>query len=355
MKAPHKAKRCIVHVGLAKTGTTTVQDFLFANRRAILRRHGILYPTKYANHFHFQTAFSDAPSSLIQVRRMGITDDARAREFGASFLSAFEKEFRRIRPEELLISSEYFSSMHSSELVRLGDYLRSLCEDLAVLIYLRDPWTLAVSAVQQRLKDGLSAGRIVFRYTGFLRLFGKFEKELSARITARPYIGAGATRTDIIADFCEAVGIGSDGMQQPSQEANQSVGYTTMSLLSALNSLDPCIDSDRKFIVDDVRDVYRTYVINNRADLTRCVLSPDVVRSISTQIAPEFSAIGERFPEIARSFREVERHLLVAGGSHSEVNLGIPDREELLGVLVSALRALSEEVLWLRRGRWSDE
>ena len=60
--APHKARRCIVHFGLAKTGTSAIQEFFHANRKTLLAEYRILYPGEEVQHWHLKASSAPIPA-----------------------------------------------------------------------------------------------------------------------------------------------------------------------------------------------------------------------------------------------------------------------------------------------------
>ena len=71
--------KVVLHIGPHKTGTTTIQRFLFANARA-LRKHGIFYPKPWDGRYkHDAVAYGLRTPSLYDdtVRRVrGLLDEA---------------------------------------------------------------------------------------------------------------------------------------------------------------------------------------------------------------------------------------------------------------------------------------
>ncbi len=78
-----RSRRCVLHIGLEKTGTTTIQNRLASNRERLLER-GILYPRSAgrSNHLHLVSACLD----------FGVWDNIKANQLAV--LGLTEAEWR---------------------------------------------------------------------------------------------------------------------------------------------------------------------------------------------------------------------------------------------------------------------
>lgn len=149
-------KQCLIHLGFAKTGTTSVQESLFLNRD-YLRANGIYYPSlemggqplgKNACHvFQSVTREYDRINPFWKLGR-----SARGlRNVGIALLDALIGDFHKTGCSTLLISSELLP----------GPYLPSFCDILREdvgpprgVLYLRSPFPRFRSHFQQRLRAG---------------------------------------------------------------------------------------------------------------------------------------------------------------------------------------------------------
>ncbi len=92
----------ILHIGYSKTGTSAIQDFLYRNRKMLLRRYGILYPDIYIfdkAHHLFAWSLTSKPEE--------ITVDLDPEHI---FLSILD-EAARTKSKIILISSEEFMKL----------------------------------------------------------------------------------------------------------------------------------------------------------------------------------------------------------------------------------------------------
>lgn len=334
------ARRIIVHLGLAKTGTTILQESAFAYRERLLTEHGILYPSNGVNHFHFQSVVSDAPELLIQIRREGITtrDEARAR--AAQFLADFETELHVTGAQTVLVSSEYFSSMSPSELKRLFDLLSGYADEVWAVAYMRDPWSFSASAIQQHVRDGRVASPLRFGYLrGHILAIKSAEAVFGEKLVVRPYFGGGTLRTDIIADFCEVIGI--PRISECSTEnsaANRSIGYIRMTLIAELNRIWPQFDTNGVYVHSIDRDAALQWLLDLPLQDRPIVLTKRQIEVISTMAAEDMAHVENRHFGGARVFTDYMLNENPPDRDHtiSLENLGEDDLREIARATLEA-------------------
>lgn len=226
----HCAEELIVHVGLAKTGTSAIQETFFAHK-ADLCSSGILYPGNEPNHYHFQSMFADDPHKLIQVARWRLCDEAIERARISALRDEFEREVEATRPRLILLSSEYFPAMSVAELRRMAEYLRGFAASLRVVAYVRDPWGMTVSTAQEEIRVGLWSGPIRLGYRGdMLPLLQRLEQGFGVRLEVRLYEG------NVVRDFTQWVGA---PLVRDQRVSNPALGYESACLLAFLNAFYP--------------------------------------------------------------------------------------------------------------------
>ncbi|OGT82683.1 MAG: hypothetical protein A3H91_10275 [Gammaproteobacteria bacterium RIFCSPLOWO2_02_FULL_61_13] len=125
-------KTLIFHIGVHKTGTTSIQRFLNRNSQH-LRRHGILYPDsgRPATHpdAHHQLAWALLGSH--GVRDLACWSDVLA-------------EFRASDCPVALLSSEGFCTLRDQQVEKLAALVGGF--DVRVIMYVRDPVSYMISS-----------------------------------------------------------------------------------------------------------------------------------------------------------------------------------------------------------------
>jgi hypothetical protein len=211
----------ILHIGTAKTGTTSLQEFLAANR-AILRRKGILYPL---------SAGDGKNHSLLSLVPQDDLASSHAYSLAAARtiknLKSFRRELKNDLTKEMngraggdvhkvIMSSEYCSSrLLTDEAVQgLQEFLSQIFSAIKIVVYIRrqDEYLLSrystgiKSGDTRRLEIPSSPDTIAFfdhwkLLSRWARFFGR------AQIVCRKYEKESLKSGDIIDDFLDVAEI----------------------------------------------------------------------------------------------------------------------------------------------------
>lgn len=138
----------LIHVGLHKTGTTSVQDQLHRNRECLLGE-GILYPTTGL----FGSQHGLIPGSIIP--RHFFLDRTPRSLCTRDYLEELSREVEGARPNLVILSSEVFTEIAHNRPACLGmlDELRRGFESCSLLLTTRNPQELALSALKHSARE----------------------------------------------------------------------------------------------------------------------------------------------------------------------------------------------------------
>lgn len=142
--------KLLLHIGTAKTGTTTAQEWLSRNRPA-LRRAGLWYPnTGGTTHQWLAILAMDPDKPDDGFYRLGLTDHEKHSAFVARVSEAFAQEHAEATNANLgtaIISSEHLQlRLTSDEMVeRVARFLAGFFTSIEVIIYLRPQADFTVS------------------------------------------------------------------------------------------------------------------------------------------------------------------------------------------------------------------
>lgn len=138
-----RRQRLYLHIGLAKTGSTYLQDLLSANPDA-LTAHGYVFP-----HLGPGSMFRAAVEMAGRARRRGLSAEA--------IQGTFDEIVERGRRsgDTIVISHEIFSAMSPERVARVCERLQEF--DLHVVVAVREPGRLLVASWQEKVKNGSSA------------------------------------------------------------------------------------------------------------------------------------------------------------------------------------------------------
>lgn len=141
-------------MGLHKTGTSTIQNVLHANREFLLEQEGVLYPSLAPNlSTPLLTVFKNDPQNQAANKMAGLTSE-QIEARGNKYLNSLDTEILSSKWETLLLSAEGISSMREHEVAKLREWGDKYSSEWLVLICVRHPVDWTCSVVQERLKQG---------------------------------------------------------------------------------------------------------------------------------------------------------------------------------------------------------
>lgn len=236
-------RKAILQIGTEKTGTTSLQSFLAANRAQLAER-GFLYPRFCGalNHTGLAAyAMADERPDPIKLPFGGDTPDAipkmraRLRKLAAAELSG---------AQNAIFCSEHCHSRlrRQDEVARLRDLLAESFDDVVVSIYLRRQDRLALSLYSTKLKSGATPTRIMpepgsdpayYDYDRVLTLWESvFGKDA---VHVRLYEKDLLTNGSIVDDFLACWDLGqAQGFRQVPNE-NSAIDTSAQAFLRAIN------------------------------------------------------------------------------------------------------------------------
>ncbi len=141
----------VVHIGLPKTATSTIQSFLTMHRATLLQR-GVLYPKSIANS-DGQTELHRALSVAVEPDSVPWLDGLRRHFASQDLFAALREEVDRTQASTVILSAESLSFVRRPEALR-----RALAPYPArILVYLRRQDAFLASFYNQLIKTRLYA------------------------------------------------------------------------------------------------------------------------------------------------------------------------------------------------------
>ena len=253
-----------LHIGIEKTGTTSIQKSLDQNRDALLEL-GYYYPTLFAVGLNTRLAamflthaMSRANMKLI-IDKNGGTQETHFNEMNKSL----SKEIKSIDVPNLVLSSEFLAG--GTEINRLKAWCKTLAREVKVIIYLREQCSLFVSHQSTNLKGGgtpidiksikkrqdLSA---IYNVKGMVSRWEKaFPGQLDIRIFHRDRLVGG----DAVQDFYQALEIKDWRPSTKTDQSNISLSLVGSAFLKKMNDMIPLakdgeLNPVRARIIEDI-------------------------------------------------------------------------------------------------------
>lgn len=258
MSSAKPFKKCILHIGTEKTGTTAVQEYLRSNRTE-LKKHGYYHPiaadTEHSSQWEFVAIVHHAPWSQDTGRELGITDKASQHAFRDSLEQKLDEEFAAAgSADTLIISSEHFQSRLylDREIAALKAFLERWVETFEILVYFRRQDELALSLLSTRLKSSaqvtldniLKTLNSAPKYYAYDEIYARWAAEFGAdAIHPRIYDPEHWPNDSLVSDFCAASGL--PELSIVPHRHNRSLNRQGFQFIHALNHLYPNPPGDR--------------------------------------------------------------------------------------------------------------
>ncbi len=221
--------RLVLHAGLPKTGSTSIQQFLNANASALGDQGVFFRPAadrrNRRDHNFLAMAFWNRVQRIYSDR-YGDDLERRQGDSRAAWIRLLD-EFRRTDHDTLVISGEFFTR---SGIGPMTEFAREHLDDfdIHVVFYLRQPSTHYVSWLQQHLKGSnklMPFGRKRSHWARMLRMWNQVG-DVSVREFSRSTLVGG----DVVDDFASELGVDISGFERPA-DANESISAEGMDLL----------------------------------------------------------------------------------------------------------------------------
>lgn len=241
-------KQTILHIGLEKTGTTSLQ-FLFRENRARLLQSRFLVSesSSSGNNYHLAIASYSTFRADGLTRQLGINNQADLDRFRKNAFSKLAAEIADSNPETLLLSSEHFQSRLTSiaDITLLKNSLEAAgCRNFKVLVYLRDPLKIAMSHHGMAIKKGVHVTGDFYRpdhkrishIIDSRQTLANWSAVFGADLLEARLYPEGQSSEVLIGDFLAACGLSADQLDLSKQEVrNVNLSAAALRTLNAMN------------------------------------------------------------------------------------------------------------------------
>lgn len=155
--------RLILHIGLPKTGSTTIQNCLDTNAGRLAKEADVAVLSGFglgSNSFNLSCyALRFRPKLLrsnFHLRTLKVRNRMQFERLQSSLRDRFLEEVDKLSAKTLIVSSEAFSAGLKSEeeIAKLVKLFREVATDIRVIVYLRRQDEAVLSAYSQAIKGG---------------------------------------------------------------------------------------------------------------------------------------------------------------------------------------------------------
>lgn len=291
-------KTVYLHIGLEKTGSTSIQQVLY-NNYSLLKDNGFLYPADligYPNHVELTTSYCK-PNHIVKLRY----------DKQGAFRSRLKAYVGQNKNYNIVFSNEHLSSrmVSDGEKMDLISDLSSAGHEVIGVCYLRNPKSWLVSAYSEAVKSGYRGS--IEEYIELKRNVQPFDpycRRLASVIQGwknvlkdhnlKVYCFEAAVREGLIYHFCKAIslpGIYRD-LQDSAKVANPSMSPGKLKVVRQFNRFTPdniVFDILRKALIKSLIS------LSNSKNPTSHVKSSSRLEDYSSEQVAQLKTMGYSF------------------------------------------------------------
>lgn len=313
-------EEAIVHVGMHKTGSSSIQDTLhnLASEPGAPVRYLKLNSPNHSG--FFMTLLSEQPEEYRAHKINGCTK-AEARAIQQRFESDLEERLSAFGSRRLVVSGEGLSAPGVTEgmLVRLKRLLLRHCRSVRVIGYVRAPVGYMQSAFQQRLKAGVQRdldGQTLWPH--YRKRFGTLDQVFGKEnVVLVPFSPDSLYQGDVVLDFARRTGF--ELSREDLRRTNESISLEACAVLFAMRKLEK-VAPYGGYLIDNERLVRAVSCLGKG----KLVFSPELVQPVLQAHCADLDWINERLgqsiedePRDASNSIESETDLLDVAVKHS--------------------------------------
>ena len=246
-----------LHVGLGKTGTTSIQRELAEKAARIESRCALHFPTALTHWKQFRgnhsdmlrAMFAQAPRPRRRLATLGLHNDDDIASYNTVNQSDLLAGFAACNAQDLLFSAEVVAHFEPVDLAALAEWCRGLATQVVVLACIRHPVHALSSEIQQRLRIGARLENLYHnppRYR-FRELFLNLGEAFGAdALRVYSYHDAVAHPRGLASALLAQCGIDAGDLLAPQPAANVRMSSEAALLLSAYNQAFPAFIMGRR-------------------------------------------------------------------------------------------------------------
>ena len=245
--------KALIHIGIPKSGTSSIQAFLALNR-ARLARQGVLYAPftpGFGSQFEFAVTALQACGQTIapelERRRLGLHSIYDQQAYTARYAQFLDTILQHADARLFLGSSEHLQAWLRAprQIAALDSFLRARFVQVDYLVYLRRPEELVISSYSEAVRRGathdltthLARHGTVAHWNAlkpWVQVVG------AGRLTVRLVCPDALHGGDLLTDFATQAGIALPGMERPGL-INTALSASEIALRRRLNGILPVL------------------------------------------------------------------------------------------------------------------
>lgn len=235
------SKTLVLHIGMPKTGTTSIQEAFGRNNKK-LRKEGIFYPAKKPyNHANtFAPIFLENRLNTIYFKQHKINTEEKAQKKVIELKRYWNKQFESNAVDTFIISAESLYRLSTNEIAELKAFVAPFFDDFKVIVYIRKPevalkslWGQYVKTLSEQHSPKALFDSVVKTYNyhfveRWAEAFG------TDKVIVRPFEQSAMVNGSLLDDFSISIGAEA-GLFPKDMVANESFGRHALALLYESN------------------------------------------------------------------------------------------------------------------------
>ncbi|MBN2286721.1 MAG: hypothetical protein JXI43_09760 [Tissierellales bacterium] len=148
-------KKLFIHIGLMKTGSSSIQQTLYKNNKILKSEYSINYPISLHHHnMNIFPVFKENPQEFPDWKRQYSVKEAMSQQ--KQCLAIFKRELVENQQDVFVISSELFGFLSEKEISEMKHFCEPYFDEIQVLIYVRHPISFIPSLIKQDILNGFN-------------------------------------------------------------------------------------------------------------------------------------------------------------------------------------------------------
>lgn len=249
---------CTLHIGVPKTGTSSIQKFLDMNR-GVLSRLGYIYTKSLGKtcniRLHLLAHDFEHPDDMLTQYKLHSPQELRKfKEYWTSQLVAELDERISERTKMVVFSSEYLVRLNKEEIRDLKDLLNKCgMTSFSVVVYMRDQFSWALSSSSDAVKSGAVNVGVMPPTNPYVQGVCDYQQVILRwadsfgleSVIPRIFDKESFHKGNLIADFLSALGVSENPEFVYPKRENAAFSLTQAKLMAKVNRQLPRFEQER--------------------------------------------------------------------------------------------------------------
>lgn len=237
--------RCILHIGMPKTGSSSIQATLWRENK--IEDCEYLKIGKVSNHAPIIFSLFSKRPELYYIHKDERRTLPQVDEFVMHYRRELTKTLTSIQEKQYIISGEDILYLQEDELHELKLYLLQFSCEILVIGYVRPPISFMQSAAQQNIRAGAVGFGIADFSPNYRNGLEKFDRVFGQdKVSLIKFAPDSLVAGDVVVDFCSRIGISVENKKI--LRVNESLSLEAIALLYVFHKFckgGACVPSDK--------------------------------------------------------------------------------------------------------------